>query len=347
VRADAIRAFSTTVSSNTVATAGQWYFVTAVKSGADISIYVNGQLENTSSPGSSFTDTNSTDLLIGSNISQSAFMNGLIDEVEIFNRALSAGEIEALFNAATSGKCKPSPTPTPSPSPTPSSTPVPPTPTPKPPTPTPTSTPTPGPVKITSPASGSTVSGTVTFTCTNPGGSANLYIDDVFVGYSSYSWNTTKFTNGGHYLLCNGYRNGSLIGSAAENVTVSNGAPTPTPVVTPTPKPPTPTPTPRPPTPTPTPTPKPPTPTPTATPTPGPVKITSPAAGSTVSGVVSFTCTNPGRSVYLYIDENFIGYNSYSWDTTKFANGSHYLLCNGYRNGSLVGSASENVTVRN
>jgi hypothetical protein len=51
--------------------------------------------------------------------------------------------------------------------------------------------------------------------------------------------------------------------------------------------------------------------------------------------------------VYLYIDDNFIGYNSYSWNTTKFTNGSHYLLCNGYRNSALVGSAAESVTVRN
>jgi len=62
----------------------------------------------------------------------------------------------------------------------------------------------------------------VTFTCTNPGGSANLYIDDVFIGYGSYSWNTAKFTNGSHYLLCNGYRNGTLNGSKSEKVTVSN-----------------------------------------------------------------------------------------------------------------------------
>jgi hypothetical protein len=191
---------STTVTSNTVATAGQWYFVTAVKSGSNISIYVYGQLENTNSPGSSFTDTNSTDLLIGSNVSQSAFMNGLIDEVEVFNRALSASEIETLFNAAISGKCKPSPTPTPTPTASPS------------PTPSPTSTPTPEPVTITSPTSGSTVSGVVTFTCSNPGGTANLYIDGTFVGYSPYSWNTTKFANASHYLVCNGYRSGVLSG---------------------------------------------------------------------------------------------------------------------------------------
>jgi hypothetical protein len=46
-------------------------------------------------------------------------------------------------------------------------------------------------------------------------------IDDVFMANSSYSWNTTKFTDGSHYLLCNGYRSGSsFIGNATENVTV-------------------------------------------------------------------------------------------------------------------------------
>jgi beta-glucanase (GH16 family) len=207
----------------------------------------------------------------------------------------------------------------------PTPTPVPPTPTSKPATPTPTATTTSAPVRITSPAAGSTVSGQVPFTCANPGGSANLYIDDIFVGYNSYSWNTTTFAKGSHYLLCNGYRNGSFVGSAAQNVTV--GSP-PTPVA-------------------PSPTPVPPAPTPTSTRTPAPMSITSPAAGSTVSGQVTFTCANPGGSANLYIDDVFVGYSSYSWNTTASFNGSHYLLCNGYRNGVGIGSADLNVSVSN
>ena len=35
------------------------------------------------------------------------FFQGLIDEVEIYNRALSASEIQAIFNAGSAGKCKP------------------------------------------------------------------------------------------------------------------------------------------------------------------------------------------------------------------------------------------------
>lgn len=98
---------STTVSSNTTAVAGTWYFVAGVKTSSQISIYVNGNLENTTSL-APFTDTNSTDLLIGATQSNPwlAFLNGLVDEVELFNRALSASEIAAIYNAGHSGKCK-------------------------------------------------------------------------------------------------------------------------------------------------------------------------------------------------------------------------------------------------
>jgi beta-glucanase (GH16 family) len=118
-------------------------------------------------------------------------------------------------SSGSSGGAPGAPTPTAA---RPTPTPISPTPTPKPATPTPTA----APVSITSPAAGSTVSGQVTFTCANPGGTANLYVDDVFVGNSSYSWKTTTFANRSHYLLCNGYRNGSFVGSAGEDVTVSN-----------------------------------------------------------------------------------------------------------------------------
>ena len=63
------------------------------------------------------------------------YFAGSIDEVEIFNRALSQPEIQSIFNAGSAGKCKVTPTPTPEPTPTPTPTPE----------PTPTPTPTPGP----------------------------------------------------------------------------------------------------------------------------------------------------------------------------------------------------------
>ncbi len=94
-----------TVISSTVAQPGVWYHVAGVKSGNSISIYVNGVLEATSTLGS-FVDTDSTDLVIGSSLQQGARFPGLIDEVELFNRALSDTEIQAIFNAGSAGKCK-------------------------------------------------------------------------------------------------------------------------------------------------------------------------------------------------------------------------------------------------
>ncbi len=86
---------------------------------------------------------------------------------------------------------------------------------------------------------------------------------------------------------------------------------------------------------------------------PATVSITSPAADSTVSATVPFSCidTAPGAIVGLYIDDEYVAAGNspftFSWDTTAASNGSHYLVCNGYVNGSSNGSAAENVTVSN
>ncbi len=99
----------TTVLSKTQPVTGVWYHVAAVKSSTAFSIYVNGNLEDTKSLGS-FVDTNSASLRIGQtgpNVhGYTAFLNGLVDEVEIYNRALSTAEIQAIFNAGSAGKCK-------------------------------------------------------------------------------------------------------------------------------------------------------------------------------------------------------------------------------------------------
>ena len=97
---------STSVVSSTSAVAGTWFHVAAVKTATSISIYVNGQLENTTILGA-FTDTNTTDLLIGSYTAQEAILNGLIDEVQLFNGALTATEIQGISAAGSAGECKP------------------------------------------------------------------------------------------------------------------------------------------------------------------------------------------------------------------------------------------------
>jgi Tol biopolymer transport system component len=95
-----------TVYSTTVPMTGVWFHVAAVKSAASFSIYVNGQLEDSRSPVPSFLDTQSANLLIGSNALEGSHLNGMIDEVEILNRALSTAEVQAIFLAGSKGKCK-------------------------------------------------------------------------------------------------------------------------------------------------------------------------------------------------------------------------------------------------
>jgi N-acetylneuraminic acid mutarotase len=95
-----------TVFSTTPAVTGTWFHVAAVKTSTSFAIYVNGALQDSRSPVPLFLDTNSANLRIGSNAHDGAYLNGLVDEVEVFNRALTSAEILAIFNAGSAGKCK-------------------------------------------------------------------------------------------------------------------------------------------------------------------------------------------------------------------------------------------------
>lgn len=70
-------------------------------------LYVDGQLLGTSTQASiASIGTNDLPLIIGARDGSPLPFAGLIDEVEIFNRALSAAEIQGIFNAGSAGKCK-------------------------------------------------------------------------------------------------------------------------------------------------------------------------------------------------------------------------------------------------
>jgi len=45
-------------------------------------------------------------LFIGKNLGTGSCFHGMIDEVSIYNRALSASEIQSVYYAGSSGKCK-------------------------------------------------------------------------------------------------------------------------------------------------------------------------------------------------------------------------------------------------
>jgi hypothetical protein len=103
--------------------ANQWYHVAVTQSGGPTvapAMYVNGVSVAVTPWGSnSGAPTHQNQPMAigayGGAYTTQYFFNGQIDEVEVFNRALSPAEILAIYNAGSAGKCKPSgavPTPT-------------------------------------------------------------------------------------------------------------------------------------------------------------------------------------------------------------------------------------------
>jgi hypothetical protein len=104
--------FLTKIGFNAVSSQGvvildtDWHHVAVTKSAGAVTFYLDGIGQNVPisyDPGFLF----ATNLAIGirQDILQDAFP-GVIDEVELFNRALSAAEIQALYNAGSTGKCR-------------------------------------------------------------------------------------------------------------------------------------------------------------------------------------------------------------------------------------------------
>ncbi len=82
-------------------TANSWQFVYVTYDGSAAKIYLNGELEDTISASGSITTSNEP-LTIGAEpggggTSFSAYLNGAIDDVRIYNRALSDTEIKNLY----------------------------------------------------------------------------------------------------------------------------------------------------------------------------------------------------------------------------------------------------------
>ena len=84
--------------------AGQWTHVAGVFDGTAVILYVNGALVG-QSPGSGPLEVNQDDLTIGRNAEQGTdFFKGAINEAQIYKRALSAREIQSIYQAGGAGK---------------------------------------------------------------------------------------------------------------------------------------------------------------------------------------------------------------------------------------------------
>jgi hypothetical protein len=87
-----------------------WHHLAVTRNGLLFSFYVDGALVSTGSSGTPI-PTITAPLTIGQ-AEGGNFMGGLEDEVSIYGRALSASEVQSIYEAGTAGKCAPLMAPT-------------------------------------------------------------------------------------------------------------------------------------------------------------------------------------------------------------------------------------------
>ena len=96
---------SSGVSAPFVPVTNTWYHVAVTKSGIIYTFYMNGHAIGSATNLQIIPDVDAS-LNIGEAEGQ-YHTDGLIDEVEIFNRALTDSEIQAIYNAGSAGNCRP------------------------------------------------------------------------------------------------------------------------------------------------------------------------------------------------------------------------------------------------
>jgi hypothetical protein len=85
---------------------GVWYHLAVVRRGSTYTIFINGTPAGSATNANAIPSPNAP-LTIGQAESL-GFMNGLLDEMTVYSRALTQTELQSIFNAGMAGKCKPS-----------------------------------------------------------------------------------------------------------------------------------------------------------------------------------------------------------------------------------------------
>ncbi len=180
-----------------------WTHVAVTYDGTSLRHYINGVLDRTTALSCSVTNTNSMAIRIGANAGSGEVMNGLIDDVRIYDATLSAAQILTDMSTPLEAPSVPDSSPT--------------------------------VVSIASPTSGSTVSGAVTISANASSGfgiagvqfrvnGQNVGGEDRTVPYST-SWETTLAPNGSYEISAVARDvSGNLTNSIATAVTVNNSA---------------------------------------------------------------------------------------------------------------------------
>ncbi|HEC81506.1 MAG TPA: LamG domain-containing protein [Thermoplasmatales archaeon] len=87
-------------------TAGNWYHIAGTYDGSTVKLYVNGDLID-SVPASGTMQDYGKNVYFGRFTNKNAYTPGIIDEISIYNRALSASEIQQLYNQGGGGNQPP------------------------------------------------------------------------------------------------------------------------------------------------------------------------------------------------------------------------------------------------
>ena len=85
---------------------GEWYQACGTRNGNTVSLYANGNEVATSNLNGSLADSTGFDLTIGSflHFNNQFGFNGVIDDVAVFNRALTSAEIQQMYNNGREGE---------------------------------------------------------------------------------------------------------------------------------------------------------------------------------------------------------------------------------------------------
>jgi hypothetical protein len=179
-----------------------WTHVAVTYDGTALRHYINGVLDRSTAVSCSVTNTNSRPIRIGANGAGAEVMNGAIDDVRIYDRPLSAAEIQTDMATPLGSVVAPPDGAAPT-------------------------------VALTAPANGATVSGTVTLTASASDDvgviGVRFKVDGISIGTEdqsapySIAWNTTGASNGNHTLTATARdAAGNVTTSSVRSVSVSN-----------------------------------------------------------------------------------------------------------------------------
>jgi hypothetical protein len=82
---------------------GSWYLVTVTRDSSrkEVNLFVDDNLVGTYAAGQNPNNGSASSLYIGSNLGSNQFFHGRIDEVAVFDRMLSAAEMQGMYQAGT------------------------------------------------------------------------------------------------------------------------------------------------------------------------------------------------------------------------------------------------------